>query len=197
MKTAPENPFDLQVPSEAQDQCGVTVIYEDTAARQRALSLAHHLIRAFWADIDFQFSWWRFRFLEDPAFVEAATHAAAKADVILFSTSSSHIPPETIRNWIELWVPLRTNGEGVLLVLTAHSDDAQIAASPIYSFLQSVAHRANMDCLPSLTPDPWVTETPAIQQIQNRAHESSRILDNILRQKSHGPPFPSHWGINE
>jgi hypothetical protein len=197
MKTAPESPFELQVPPEAQDQCSVTVVYEDTAARQRALSLSHHLIRAFWADIDFQFSWWRFRFLEDPALVEAAARATATADVILFSTSSSHIPPETIRNWIELWVPQRTSGEGVLLVLTAHSDDAQMAASPVYSFLQSVAHRANMDCLPSLTADPWVMETPAIQRIQYRAQERSRILDNILRQGPHSTPFPSHWGINE
>jgi hypothetical protein len=197
MKTAPESPFELQTHPEAQDQCSVTVIYEDTEARQRALSLSHHLVRAFWADIDFQFTWWRYRFLEDPALVDAAARATAQAHVIVFSASSSYIPPEPIRNWIELWVPQRKTAEGVLLILTAHSDDAQLAGSPIYTFLESVAHRANMDYLPRLTPDPWVIKAPAIQQIQYRANETSRILNNILREGTHPQAFPSHWGINE
>lgn len=197
MKTAPENPFEFQFHPEAQDQCNVSVVYEDTDARQRALALSHHLVRSFWADIDFEFSWWRFRYLEDPEIIEAASQAAAHAHVILFSASSSQIPSEPIRNWVDRWVAQRTPGEGVLLILTAHSDDVQLAASPIYTYLSSVAQRAEMDCLPRLTGDPWVSRPESMSRMQTRAHGRSRVLDNILRQGKQSFEFPSHWGINE
>jgi hypothetical protein len=197
MKTAPENPFEFHFQPEDQDRCSVTVVYEDTDARQRALALSHHLVRAFWAEIDFDFTWWRFRYLDDPNIIEAAAKATAQAHVILFSSSSSQEPSTEIQNWIELWVPRRTPGEGVILVLTAHTDDAELAASPIYSFLQSVAHRAQMDCLPRLNPSHWSSTPQSLEQIQNRARKSTHVLDGILRQGSPPHASTSHWGINE
>jgi hypothetical protein len=197
MKTVPDSPFEFQFHPEAQDQCSVTVAYEDTDARQRALCLCHHLVRGFWAEIDFDFTWWRFRYLQDPAIAQAAAQATAQAHVVVFSTSSQQAPSPEIMEWIDLWIPQRTVGEGVLLVLTDHADDAELAASPIYAFLQSVAQRAQMDCLPRLVAHPWAP-TNTLEQIQSRATGKSDVLDAILRQgnpSSHG--FPSHWGINE
>jgi hypothetical protein len=197
MKTASESPFEFQFHPEAQDQCSVTVAYEDTEARQRALCLCHHLVRGFWAEIDFDFTWWRFRYLQDPHIMQAAAQATVEAHVVVFSTSSQDEPSPEIRSWIDLWVPQRTAGEGVLLVLTNHDDDAQLAASPIYAYLLSVAQRAQMDCLPRLPVHPW-TPPHSLEQIQSRATGTSDVLNGILRQgdsSSHG--FPSHWGINE
>jgi hypothetical protein len=197
MKTASETPSEFPLHPEAQDQCAITVVYEDTDARQRALGLSHHLVQAFWAEIDFEFSWWRFRFLHDSAIGEAAAQAAAEAHVVVFSASSSEEPSAPIQNWIESWVPRRTPGEGVLLVLTPHTDDTQIVGAPIYNYLRSVARRAQMDCLPHLTPDPWGANPQSLDQIETRAHETTRVLDSILRQGAPSTSFPSHWGINE
>jgi hypothetical protein len=197
MRTAHENFADYQVQPASDDPWYVTVVYEDNGARERALSLCHHLVQGFRTEIEFEFNWWRFRYLEDPEIAQAAAQAAAQADILLFSASSSDDLPEEVRNWTELWVPLRNGGDGVLLVLTEDAQNPEFPASPLFIFLRNLARRASMDCLPRLDDEPWSAPSPGIHSLQNRALQGTRVLDEILR---HTPPSlapPSHWGINE
>jgi hypothetical protein len=197
MRTARENFTNTQLDPLSDNPWSVTVVYEDTGARERALCLCHQLVRSFQAEIDFAFTWWRFRYLEDPDIAQAAAQAAAQADILLFSVTNRDDPPQEVRNWTELWVPRRSPGDGVLLVLTEDPEDGGLSASPLFMFLNNVARRASMDCLPRFSDEPWSTPPDAIQSIQNRAAQGTRILDDILRRTPpiHAPP--SHWGINE
>lgn len=197
MRTAHNEISKIQVHSVKEDPWTVTVVYEDTGSRERALSLCHHLAQGFRAEIDFNFTWWRFRYLEDTDIAQAAAQAAAASDILLFSASSQHELPEHVQNWTELWLPLRTRADGVLLVLTEDSDGTELSGSPIFRFLRNVARRASMDCLPRLPDDPWTTPPPSVYEVQNRAVQGTRILDDILRHAPPVPQPPTHWGINE
>jgi hypothetical protein len=196
MKIAPENLSQFQFRPEAEDRCGVTVLYEDTVARERALSLCHHLVRGFWAEIDFAFSWWRFRFLQDPDIAQAAAEAAAAADVLLVSAVRQDDPPDEVRQWVELWIP-RRSAEGVLFALLGDDASTEVTASPLRTYLQTVARRAGMDCLPRVGDEPWLSAPESVRRIENRALQGSRVLDDILRHWGSPPTLPSHWGINE
>lgn len=197
MRTARDNLTGLHINPNIDDQWSVTVVYEDTGSRERALSLCHHLSQGFHTEIEFAFTWWRFRYLEDPDIAQAAAQAAAQADILLFSASGHHELPEEVRSWSELWIPMRAGREGVLLVLTEDTDDSELSASPLFQSLRNLARRASMDCLPRMTDDPWVTPLPGIRSIQNRAAQGTRILDDILRRVPPSPAPPTHWGINE
>jgi hypothetical protein len=197
MNKAPYNLSEFQFHPDAQDHCSVTVAYEDTDARQRALSLCHHLVRSFWAEIDFEFSWWRFRYLQDPEIAQAAAQTASQANVLVFSTSSTQYPSKEVTGWIDLWTPQRKSGEGVLLILTPDTDETLLDSTPLFAFLQTVARRAGMDILPRFAQEPWPPVTANSRLIENRARETSRILNEILRKSGTPPTLPSHWGINE
>jgi hypothetical protein len=181
----------------SEDHWSVTVVYEDTWARDRAQSLCQHLVQGFEADIDFAFNWWRFRYLADPNIARAAAQAAARADILLFSATNRDDLPDEVRRWTELWIPMRVSGEGVLLVLTEDAEDAELMASPLYLFLRNLASRASMDFLPRVSDEPWAPPPNDIRLIQSRATQGTRILDDILRQTPPAPVPPSHWGINE
>jgi hypothetical protein len=197
MRTAHDELANVRLHPPKDESWPVAVVYEDTGSRERALNLCHHLAQGFRAEIDFSFTWWRFRYLEDPDIAQAAAQAAAVADILLFSASSHADLPEEVRNWTELWVPLRTRSEGVLLVLTADLEEVELSASPLFLFLRNLARRASMDCLPRLADDPWTTPPVSVRNLQNRADQGTRILDDILRHVPPTPAPPTHWGINE
>jgi hypothetical protein len=197
MRTAREDLSEFQLQATGGDPWAVTVVYEDTGARERALRLCHHLVQGFKTEIEFVFNWWRFRYLEDPDIAQAAAQTAAQADILLFSTSSHEELPEDVRNWTELWVPLRTPGEGVLLVLTGDAEGTELPTSPLFRFLRNLARKASMDCLPRDSDEPWTLPSTGVRNIQNRAVQGTRILDDILRRTPPVPTPPSHWGINE
>jgi hypothetical protein len=197
MRTAHDDFANIPLHPIKDDPWSVAVVYEDTGSRERALNLCHHLAQGFRAEIDFSFTWWRFRYLEDPDIAQAAAQAAAAADILLFSATRHEDLPEEVRNWTELWVPLRTRGEGVLLVLTEDTEGVELSASPLFRFLRNLARRATMDCLPRLPDDPWTAPPVAIRNLQSRADQGTRILDDILRHVPPTPAPPTHWGINE
>ncbi len=175
----------------------VTVVYEDTGSRERALNLCQHLVHSFEADIDFSFNWWRFRYLGDPNIAQAAAQAAARADILIFSATHQDDLPVEVRIWTELWLPLRIPGEGVLLLLTEAAEDPELLASPLYLFLSNLARQATMDFLPRMTDEPWGMPSERIRNIQSRASQGTRVLDEILRRSPSAATPPLHWGINE
>jgi hypothetical protein len=196
MRTAREDLSEFRLQPTTVDPWSVTVVYEDTGARERALRLCHHLVQGFKNEIEFIFNWWRFRYLEDPEIAQAAAQAAAQADILLFSATSHEELPEEVRNWTDLWVPLRTSGDGVLLVL-AGDEGTELSASPLFRFLRNLAVKASMDCLPREQDELWTSPSASVRSIQNRAAQGTRILDDILRHTPPVPSPPSHWGINE
>ena len=57
---------------EAKAAWSVVVVYEDAAARERAVSFCDQLVRRFWAGFEFDLSWWSFAQLEEASAAKAS-----------------------------------------------------------------------------------------------------------------------------
>jgi hypothetical protein len=183
--------------SEAESKCSAMVVYADTAARERALSLCHHLVQEFWTEIEFEFCWWRFRYLEDPDLAEAAAQAASAADLVIVSARASDDLPLHAKDWFNLWLPVCSARDAALIVLPDTRSEADLSVSPFVLFAEQAAREAHLDCLlPSGATRPLAEPGP-LGVIHDRATRVSRVLDEILHHVGPPPTLPTHWGLNE
>ena len=175
------------------DLFSAIVLYEDLATRHRAMQICDRLVQKFWADVEFDFSWWRFDFLHDSALAGDAVRLAARSELILLAAHAGRELPPAIKNWIESWLPIREPGFGVLVAMIGTEEDRLRGLSPIHVYLREAAQRANMDYLPQVIDAPLGKLDASIETIANRAEKVTSLLDDIL----HRPPTPLRWGINE
>jgi hypothetical protein len=172
------------------DWCDITVIYEDVPCREAAMALCHNLAEQFKEDLEFTFSWWNMKYLIAPELARQASHAATRADLIIFSTHSDQDLTPDVKSWIENWLPDRLGREGAITVLTRHSHHPELLSSPLGQHLSEVARKGELDFLsPSvlLAEDAWET-------IRMREKKVTPVLDEILNR----PHVPiAHWGLNE
>lgn len=130
-----------------QRACAVAVIYEDSAARNEAIQLCARLMRAFEQELEFDFTWWRFKFLLDPEIAQLAAAAAAGADLILVAVHRAESFPLEVESWFERWPAQRKLSEGALVLIhSAGGNESQTGLSDAY--LRLVAQRARLDYLP-------------------------------------------------
>ena len=170
--------------------CNGLVLYEDAPTRDLALRLCGGLSARFQSDLEFQFHWCGFKFLLAPEFGRQAGRAAVNSDLILVSLHRAEGLTFEIVSWLELWLPQRAHGEGVLVVLQ-NSGDVRDTVPWQDTYLRSLARRAALDYLP-------VSGLQSIQGVGDRlAEDQSR---QIPSEAVHPPPHHYHssgWGINE
>ena len=169
------------------------IAYEDSITRDRALRTFDRLMQKFWADVEFDFSWWRFDFLHHREIFTAAVDAAACSDLILISAHAGRQLPASVQDWIETWLGRRERGRGVLAAMIGIDEDQLKGWTPIHVYLREAAQRADMDYLPQVLDAPLGRLDGSIETITRRAEKVTSLLDNIL----HRPTIASHWGINE
>jgi hypothetical protein len=169
------------------------VFYEDGATRGRAMQICDRLVKKFWTDVEFEFSWWRFDFLNEPGLADEAVRVAARSEVILVAAHAGRALPLPVENWINRWLPARAPGFGILVAMIGTGADRLKGLTPIHVYLREVAQRANMDYLPQVIDAPLGTLDTSIDTIAKRAEKVTSVLDGIL----HRPPIPPRWGINE
>jgi hypothetical protein len=176
-------------PAEARESWSVTVLYENTDVRQRAMRMCDHLMRQFWCDMEFDFNWWRFSFLEDPILARQAGRHLADADVIIFAARRENELPPTIRNWLEGHLETRGVREGAFIALFGEEDEMPQADSRKDLYLRALAQRTGMEylteppvALPGGLPD-------SLDMFSERAEEHTSIMENILRRT---PPPEMH-----
>lgn len=143
------NETELQLEGAALEQCQMAIVYDDDSARERAMHLCNRLAKQFRKDPKFDFSWWNIRFLEDPQVAELAAQVAARADLLLFSSSRSE-PPLELKKWINAWLPRRRGHGGALVTWVNRS--AQAVATQLELYLEGVAQQGQMDFLPLIDP---------------------------------------------
>src|SRR5215469_18601593 len=73
--------------------CQVAMVYEDPATRDYAIQLCDSLSRKFQDDLEFEFTWWGFKYLSDPEIAQQASRAAAEADLIVVCVHRSGFFP--------------------------------------------------------------------------------------------------------
>jgi hypothetical protein len=155
---------------ETTKRCSVVSIYENVGDRDLLLKLCNSVARRFEDDLEFQFEWWRFKYLADPELAMEAARSAAQADLILLAAQSPELPVE-VQTWFEGWLPNREAADGAL-VLVQPSSTGSSRSFPLRSYLRRTAKRGRLDYLRLMfQPD------------------FSALLDETDR--------PLHWGINE
>ena len=197
MSTTLDLPAGFAASPEHDERCHVAVLYEDTEARERAVVLSHHLVEGFWQELDFSFSWWRFRYLEDGALAEEAAQSALMADVLVFSALAAGQPPPEVRDWIELWAPQRTAGPGVLVPLLHPGDPESLSESPWLVELEDLAQRMSLECLLPYRLRESALFDPSSRNLNLRCRHMGGVMGNILRQQAQIPEIRRPSSLDE
>jgi hypothetical protein len=167
---------------EGTKRCSVVSIYEHLGARTLLIELCRSIASRFKDDVDFQFDWWRFKYLADPEIALEAAQRTAEADLILFSAESAKLPAY-VQMWFDEWVPNRGVKEGALVLV--QSSSARSPSPSLPAFLRLTARRGHLDYFrlnSTLTPPKNSHGTASHSYIQDLLTDNDR---------------PMHWGINE
>jgi hypothetical protein len=164
----------------------VLVIYEDDAARDRAVGFCDQLVDRFWAKCDFEVSWWPFALLKETISAREAALKASCADLILFSSTPEGDFPPAVKAWIETWRNKRGDREGLLIGLMDSPAAAADREGQKHHCLRNAAHHGAMDYLTQVPQDIALSIPDSLDSYTQRAHQVTSLLDEILHQ--HLPP---------
>jgi hypothetical protein len=168
---------------DTQNKCSVVVVYEEAAARQRAVDFCDLLVERFWAKCGFQLTWWPFELLEQrPSAVEAA-EKARDADLIVFAADPEGELPISIRAWMESWVSRRGEREGALVAVLCPQTGSNLEAANRHIYLRTIAHRAGMDYLTEMPSNLFRCMPDSLESFAERACQVTSVLDEILHQQ--------------
>ena len=167
-------------------RCAVVSIYEDIGGRDLLIQLCDSLVRKFKDDLEFQFDWWRFKYLADPGMAMEAAQKAAQADLILLAPRSPDLPGY-VEGWFEGWLPNREASAGALVLVQPVAQGAASSLS-LPAYLRLTAKRAHLDYL-RLSSSGSPVELPG----KGAGHTSTNRYLNELADDDR----PMHWGINE
>jgi sulfite reductase alpha subunit-like flavoprotein len=165
----------------------VVVAYEDPAARERAVGFCDQLVERFWAQVELDISWWSFTSLEEAAGAREAVQEAAQAELIIVSTAPEGDLPATVKAWIEAWLRLRGEREGVLAGLTEGAEGLSLEEGPKHLYLRRVAHLGAMDYLTQVPSDMSRAIPDSLESYTERADQITCLLDGILQQQAPPP----------
>lgn len=171
--------------------CSVVVAYENAATRDFAIDLCDDLSRKFEGDLEFDFTWWGFKYLTDPQIAREAVNAAANADLIIVSVNHAQDFPFEVAEWFRQWSEQRLRSEGALVCVQA-SPLLENQPAPDDSLLRRIARHGNLDflSLPEPTRRPFpLGDLPPTSGLANNGADHLRLLDERFHS--------SGWGINE
>ena len=163
--------------------------YEDAAARERAVGFCDQLVGRFWTQVEFDVSWWSFVSLEEVNGAREAVQKAAQAEVIVVSAAPEGDLPAAVKAWIEAWLGLRGEREGVLAGLTGSVDAPHVEEGPKHLYLRRAAHLAGLDYLTQVPSHISRAIPDSLESYTERADQVTSLLDGILRQQR-PPPGP-------
>jgi hypothetical protein len=173
------------------------MFYDDTDSRERAVALSHHLVDHFWQELDFSFSWWRLRYLEDSSIAETAAMAATTADILVFSVIAANPPNPQVQRWLHSWIPRRHEGSGVVVPLLHPSTPEAVSDSSWMVEIEEIARQTDLECLlPSELKQSPLLDEP-LRQVQVRNRHVGGVLGEIMEETRRFEHRPPGWGLNE
>jgi hypothetical protein len=127
--------------------------------------------------LDFEITWCRFKYFNDPAVASEAAQIAAQADLIMVAIQRAQDLPLEVKAWFERWLPDRESTEGALVLLQT-SQETPSPKNLQSSYLYLLAQRANLDYL----------------SLSNAAPSSSTAGISDPNGLPKGFPLPIRWG---
>jgi hypothetical protein len=187
------HPPDDPLRSEAESVCSVVVVYEDHPTRDRAMSVCEHLARAFREQVEFDVSWWKFRYLVDPELAQAAARDAADADVIIVAAHADCEVTVGVRDWMETWAVHRAGRDGALVALVEGEVFPAPEVKPLEAYLRALALRARIDFLAPVDLGGSQASPNSLALGRQPANPGVPLWHGLPRD----PKPPPHWGLNE
>jgi hypothetical protein len=167
----------------ANEPCTVVVLYDNDAARTRAMTACDFLVSQFWDCVEMEFHWWRTDFLIDPVLRQVASGNALDADFFIVSCELELGRYTGVKAWFESWVDLRDGPEGALVDLQPGRMTPTLRETAGNSYLVSMARRGRFDYLTSLDAVGRVDQAASNVIVAQDAFKTSRP--------------PTHYGLNE
>lgn len=174
----------------AAEACTGVILYEGIPGLESAIAMCQQLTQRFSGDLKFEFTWWGFKYLNEPAMAAVAAQEAVEADLVVLSLQGSDTLPASIQNWFGQWIGQRTKPEGALVVVRRPSL-GQDWATLESAYFKALAQRANLDYLPISLPG----REP---RLMDRLRDDD-VFPNLagLRQVPDHQFHSTGWGINE
>lgn len=163
----------------------VVAVYENPAARDKAVGFCDSLIKQSWSQCEYDISWCSYSVLDEPASAKEAIAKAAEADVVVLACEPGNELPPQVNLWLENWANRRKKRGGWLADLA----DPKPAAAGTRIYLQAVAMRAGMDYLTGL-PDPFDPSTFEFPESMESYHERASQVTEVLEGILHKHPLP-------
>ena len=171
----------------------VFILYEDWTTGLRAKHSLDLLPEQTFANTRRRTSLWRLELLSEHLLSEQAALEAAAADVIILSFHGRGELPAQVRAWLNRWLACKEPRPYALALLLDSGEVSQDAENPLLACVRQVAAAAGADLFYGFSEAPASELDVVMQEIDQRAHRSSSVLEDMLRRVE---PHRC-WGINE
>jgi hypothetical protein len=173
---------------EAKAAWSVVVVYEDAAARARAVNYCDQLMARFWSRLQFEVSWCSFTLLGEPASAKETLDKAIRTDLLVVAAAPEGDFSPQVKLWIENWLRQRGECEGMLVGLLEAADGSPSPEGARHRLLRNAAQHGGVDYLTEVPHELSRTIPDSLDSYNSRAEQVTTLLDNILHQQ---PPPPS------
>lgn len=182
------------------NRCQVALFHQDSVTCKPLLGIGQLLSEKFHREIDFDFTWWGFKCLQDDLIPSLAAQTAAKADGIAISACSHTAVAPEIQLLNTVWFKLREGRKGGLLILVQNHGGRPRGTIAMDRYLQELAALAHMDFRSRLLQvDAAEAMPPAQLEAPARVATRSALVGVDAGTPSDDPlgKPPGQWGLNE
>ena len=167
----------------------VVVVHEDDATREQAVRFCDALIQRFWAQCEFEVSWWSYWQLEQANTAKESVAKAVQAKLMVFASRPENAIPPRVELWIEDVLRHRQEPEGSLVGLGDTETEGHVALVSKSIYLRNAAHRAGMDYLTQVPEEIGFVGPDSLDSCSERARQVTNVLDEILHKRFTPPPI--------
>jgi len=139
----------------------MVIIYENAATGKRANHFCEQLIQELDGAALGIKDLWSFKVLDIPHVRRAAAEAASMANVVILALDGHTELPDGIKDWMEKWAGRLVGHSPILIALFGAADVKQEAVASTRAFLGTLAERAGLTFLHTLSQAAAADRLPA------------------------------------
>ena len=125
----------------------IMLVYQDRVTEAWAAKV-HDQVAHLVGKENIHASWWQISDLIQPGFIADAIWSATQADVIIVAVPTAGELPDDLCVWMDVWLPRRSRGPGVLVMVTGQPEELESQVSPALQYLREVARKGHLDFIP-------------------------------------------------
>lgn len=173
----------------------VVIAYEDFETGKQAKKTYDFLAENLGRDCQLNHQMWKFDVLALPKLREMAAKDAATADIIIISCRGGSELPNSVKNWIELWLAEK-RAAIALVALFDRPHDHLFQSREVRDYLSGVALRGGLEFFAQPEDGAGKSEGTAPVAFDDGLKRDDRALSTLAGAVQKDNSFP-RWGISE